>query len=148
IVALTIMGKNAKDYGLEDLEVERPIEYDSVKLDAATNLALVADALDRPVSEIRELNPALLAATAPEGYDLRVPKGSARTLRSALDAVPASRRASWRLHRVERGETLADIARRYRTAASAIATANHSSVVAPEAGDMLLIPASYQEAST
>jgi LysM repeat protein len=64
---------------------------------------------------------------------------------AALDAIPASRRAAWRLHRVEKGETLAAIARRYRTAASAIVSANNNNVSAPEAGDVLLIPVVYQE---
>ena len=144
ILAITIMAKNPKDYGLDRIEIDQPLEYDSVKLDATTNLALVADALERPVSEIRDLNPALLKGVVPQGYDLRVPKGTVHPLLAALDSIPAARRASWRMHRVEKGETLAVIARHYRTAASAIATANRSTVVAPEAGDVLLIPALYQ----
>jgi membrane-bound lytic murein transglycosylase D len=145
ILAITIMAKNPKDYGLEGIETDAPIEYDTVNLEAATSLALVADALERPVSEVRELNPALLKGVAPQGYDLRVPRGSAHPLMAALEPVPPARRASWRMHRVEKGETLAAIARRYRTAASAIASANNSAVAAPEAGDVLLIPAVYQE---
>ena len=147
ILAITLMAKNPKDYGLEGLDMDPAIDYDSINLEAATNLELIADALERPVSEIRELNPAVLKGIAPQGYELRVPKGSSHTLLSALDAVPASGRASWRLHRVEKGETLADIARRYRTAASAIVSANNNAVSAPEAGDVLLIPAAYQERS-
>lgn len=147
ILAITIMAKNPKDYGLENIETDQPIEYDTARLDSATNVALVADALERPVSEIRELNPALLKSVAPQGYELRIPKGSSQILTAALDSVPASRRANWRMHRVERGETLAAIARRFNTAASAIASVNNNTVTAPEAGDVLLIPASYQEGS-
>ncbi len=145
ILAITIMAKNPKDYGLEDLDIDSPIRYDTVKMDAPTNLMLVADALDRSVAEIREMNPALLKGTAPSGYDLRVPEGSGQTLTAVLDSVPAAKRASWRVHRVERGETLADIGRRYRTAPSAIAAANSGNITAPEEGDVLLIPASYIE---
>lgn len=148
ILAITIMAKNPKDYGLEGIELDAPIEYDTVTLEAPTNLALVADALERPVSEVRELNPALLKGIAPQGYDLRVPRGTAHPLMSALESIPSSRRATWRMHHVEKGETLTAIARRYRTAASAIASANNSAVTAPEAGDVLLIPAAYQERET
>jgi membrane-bound lytic murein transglycosylase D len=148
ILAITIMAKNPKDYGLDRIEIDRPIEYDSVKLAAPTNLALIADALERPVSEIRDLNPALLKGVAPPGYDLRIPKGSSHPLLAALDSIPANRRASSRLHRVERGESLAVIARRYRTPANVIASANKNTMVAPEAGDVLLIPAAYQENSS
>ncbi len=48
ILAITIMAKNPKDYGLEGIETDAPIEYDSVKAEVATNLSLVADAVDRP----------------------------------------------------------------------------------------------------
>jgi len=145
ILAITIMAKNPKDYGLDRIEVDRPIEYDSVTLTAPTNLALVADALERPVSEIRELNPALLKGVAPEGYDLRVPKGTTHPLLAALEGIPARHRASARLHRVERGESLAVIAKRYRTPAAVIAAVNKNTMVAPEAGDVLLIPAAFQD---
>lgn len=147
IVAITIVAKNAKDYGLDEIQPDPPVVYDSVAMEAPTNLMLVADALDRSIAEIRELNPGLLKGTAPAGYELRVPKGSGHTLIAALDAVPAARRASWRLHRVERGETVANIARQYRTQASAILAANPSAVAQLESGDMLLIPASFQEAA-
>lgn len=145
ILAITIMAKNAKDYGLEDIEPDKPIVYDTVRLNASTNLPLVADAVESPVSEIRELNPALLKGVAPEGYELRVPKGTGHTLQAALDSIPASRRATARMHRVEKGETLAAIAKRYRTAATMIASVNNTSAVAPEQGDVLLIPAAYQD---
>ena len=79
ILALTIMAKNPKDYDLENLETDRPVEYETIDLDTPTSLALIADAADRPVSEIQDLNPALLKSTAPAGYQLRVPKGTLRT---------------------------------------------------------------------
>jgi membrane-bound lytic murein transglycosylase D len=147
IVAITIVAKNAKDYGLDGIQVDPPIVYDSVTLDSPTNLMLVADALERPIAEIRELNPGLLKSTAPASYELRVPKGSAHSLIAALDAVPPARRASWRMHRVERGETIATIAKQYRTQPAAIVAANHSVASELESGDVLLIPASFQETS-
>ena len=145
ILAVTIMAKNAKDYGLDDIDADAPLAYDTLKLDAATNLALVADALELPVSEIRALNPALLRSSAPAGYQLRVPKGGAAALAVALANIPLERRASVRIHRVERGETIEDIARRYHAAPSAISAANNNLIDAPEAGDVLIIPAAYHE---
>jgi hypothetical protein len=50
------------------------------------------------------------------------------------------------MHRVEPGETIAEIARRFATAPSAIAEANHSLTEVPEAGDLLIIPAAYAPA--
>src|ERR1700694_3689757 len=62
----------------------------------------------------------------------------------ALDIIPAEHRANWRIHRVTNGETLAEIARRYAMPVTAISTANHGMNALPEAGDLLIIPASYR----
>lgn len=142
ILAITIMAKNPKDYGLEDIQYDAPIEYDTIQLDAPTNVALIADATDRPASEIRELNPALLKTLAPAGYAMRVPKGMVNQVRAAFELVPAAKRAAWRLHRVERGDTLAAIARRYGTSASLINSANDGDDL--EAGSLLVIPSAFQ----
>ena len=156
IVALTIMAKNPKDYDLENLETDRPVEYDTVDLDTPTSLALIADAADRAVSEIQDLNPALLKSSAPAGYQLRVPKGTLAPVMMALDLVPATHRENWRIHRVVPGETLAEIARRYATPVSALTSANQRAALhaagsdaardaaagddAPVAGDLLVVP--------
>ena len=145
ILAMTIMAKNPKDYDLENLDLDEPVRYESVDLVAPTHLALVADTIERPVSEIQDLNPAVLRLVAPAGYQLRVPQGTAATVRTTLEQVPAAHRASWRVHRVLAGETLDAIAHRYATPAGSISAANHK-VVAPEAGDLLVIPASYPAA--
>jgi membrane-bound lytic murein transglycosylase D len=141
ILALTIMSKNPKDYDLDNLEFDRPIEYETMDLDTPTGLALVADAADRPVSEIQDLNPALLKLTAPAGYQLRVPKGTLRAIMMAFDLVPADHRVDWRIHRVAAGETLADIAHRFATPLASLTSANQRpSAEAPQAGDLVVIP--------
>jgi membrane-bound lytic murein transglycosylase D len=141
ILAVTIMAKNPKDYDIENLDADRPVEYETMDLDSPTSLALIADAADRPVSEIQDLNPALLKTAAPAGYQLRIPKGTLATVKSALDMVPANRRADWRIHRVVPGETLAEIARRYSTPVSTLTSANQRAALDnPVAGDLLVVP--------
>jgi membrane-bound lytic murein transglycosylase D len=147
IIAMTIMAKNPKDYDLEGIDLDEPIRYDSVDIDAPTHLALVADAADRPVSEIQDLNPAVLKLVAPSGYQLRVPPGTSDAVRAALSQVPAAHRSSWRVHRVLEGETLDAIAHRYSTPASSISAANQK-VRVPEPGDLLVIPAGYPQRVT
>ncbi len=138
ILAVTIMAKNPKDYDLENLDVDPPVEYDTLDVDSATSLALIADATDRPVSDIQDLNPAVLKSIAPAGYPVRIPKGTLPSVKSALDMVPASHRADWRIHRVVPGETLADVAHRYSTSLPALTGANPSAGL--DAGDLLVIP--------
>jgi len=140
ILAMTIMAKNAKEYDLDSVVPEPALEYDVAKITSPTHLALVADLTQTPVSEIQALNPALLKNLAPAGYQLNVPRGTAVSLVEALETVPADRRASWRMHKVESGETLAMIGKRYGASPSAIAAANRIESEVPEAGDRLAIP--------
>lgn len=144
ILAVTIMAKNPKDYNLEDVDFDPPVEYDTIAVESPTSLSLVADATERPISEIQELNPSLMKPVAPAGFQLRVPKGASSAVLMALDIIPPMHRANWRIHRVTNGETLADIARHYSMPMAAISTANQSMNALPEAGDLLIIPASYR----
>jgi membrane-bound lytic murein transglycosylase D len=145
ILAMTIMAKNAPEYGLDHLTMDQPLEYDTVKLESATNLGLVSDLTDTPMAELQQLNPALLRGTAPAGYQLRVPRGLAQQVDAALTKVPAEIRASSRVHRVESGENLTLIARRYNASASVIASVNGIAGGQPSEGDQLVIPAAYKE---
>jgi membrane-bound lytic murein transglycosylase D len=142
ILAMTIMAKNAKEYDLDGLVPDPALEYDVATISSPTHLALVADLTDTPVSEIQALNPALLKNVAPPGYHLNVPRGTGVSLAAALETVPPERRASWRVHKVESGETLAMIGKRYGASPSVIAAANRMASETPEAGDRLAIPQS------
>jgi membrane-bound lytic murein transglycosylase D len=148
ILAMTIMAKNAAEYGLEGVVAEPAIEYDTISTDSPTHLALVADLTDAPVSELVELNPALLRGMVPAGYALHVPKGTGSTLRASLQMIPADRRASWRMHKVTSGETLASIGRRFGMSASSIRAVNRLKSADPETGDLLVIPAAYRETNS
>ena len=84
ILAMTIVGKNASAYGLDHLDYESPIEVDSIELQTPTHLALIADAVDRPLSELKELNPGLIRSVAPAGFSVHVPKGTLQAVETAF----------------------------------------------------------------
>lgn len=140
ILAMTIMTKNAKEYGLEEVVPEEPVDYDVVEVDSPTHLALVSDLAESTVSEIQALNPALLRNIAPAGYALRVPKSRGDLVATMLRTIPAERRASWRVHRVGAGDTLATIGRQYGEAPASILQVNDLEAAEPTVGDLLFIP--------
>jgi membrane-bound lytic murein transglycosylase D len=146
IVAITIMAKNPLDYGLESVDLDSPVEYDSIQVSAPTNLNLVADATMQPVSVIRELNPSLLKQVAPAGFLLHVPKGMSEATQASLAIVPPANRNAWRLHHVEAGDTLTTVAKTYHLTANSIAAVNKDTS-ALEKGNVLLIPAAWHEES-
>jgi membrane-bound lytic murein transglycosylase D len=141
ILAMTIMAKNAAFYGLDHVEKDPALEFDTIEVPTATHLALIADALERPVSDLKELNPALVRLVAPAGFSIHVPKGSRDSLEAALATVPPNRRDSWRLHRVQTGDTLASVAKRYNAQTALVSSANREAMAA--VGEWMAIPVPY-----
>jgi membrane-bound lytic murein transglycosylase D len=99
--------------------------------------------VDSPVNALQELNPALLRMTTPKdsSYDLRLPGGTAEKYQQTIAGIPRDKRVWWRYHKVSSGETLAEIAKEFRTTQSAIAEVNGISVDDDlNVGDRLIIP--------
>lgn len=127
ILAVTIMAKNPTQYGLDHLEKAQPVPYDTVKIDYPVDLRLVAECVDVSATDLQDLNPSLLRMTTPKDheFDLRLPAGTKEKYLAAIAAIPTDMRVWWRYHKVQAGDTLASIARTYRTTPNAIAEANN-----------------------
>jgi len=127
ILAVTIMAKNPAQYGLDHLEKAQPVPYDTVKIDYPVDLRLVAECVDASATDLQDLNPSLLRMTTPKDheFELRLPAGTKEKYLSAIAAIPTDMRVWWRYHKVQSGDTLASIARTYRTTPNAIAEANN-----------------------
>jgi membrane-bound lytic murein transglycosylase D len=141
ILAMTIMEKNAAEYGIEGFQLDPPLEYDTVETTATTSLTLVADILDMPLPELASLNPASLRGMIPENYPLHVPKGNGNQLVAAMQLIPTNHLDAWRMHRVGAGETLGTIGKRYNVTPANIVAVNHLESPQAVEGDRLLIPA-------
>ncbi len=142
ILAVTIMAKNPAQYGLDSVAMETPAAYDTVTVNYAVDLRLVADCADSNLSEIQDLNPKLLRLTTPKDtkFELHLPAGTKDQYQTAIAAVPSDMRLWWRYHKVQPGETLASISKTYRTTSAAITDANHLDDSELEANAKLLIP--------
>lgn len=145
ILAMTIMEKNAAEYGLDNIQMDPTLEYDTVEISAPTSLTLVSDILDTPLPEVANLNPAVLKNIVPENFSLHVPKGTGTQFVAALQLIPEGHRDSWRIHRMESGETLASVAKRYGVSLATLTSANNlrSGDAAP--GDRIVIPAALHK---
>ena len=142
IVAVTIMAKNPAQYGLDSVVKDKPVPYDTVKIDYPIDLRLAAECVDVTTEDLLDLNPSLLRLTTPKDreFDLHLPAGTVDKFQAAVASIPTDKRVWWRYHKVQGSETLASIARTYRTTPKAIAEANDLSDddLAPEA--RLIIP--------
>jgi membrane-bound lytic murein transglycosylase D len=127
ILAVTIMAKNPKQYGLEEVAMERPADYDTVTIDYPVDLRLVAECIGSTPSELQDLNPSLLRMTTPRTgkFELHLPAGTREDYETAIASIPPDMRLWWRYHVVKPGDTLASLARTYHTTIKQISEINH-----------------------
>jgi membrane-bound lytic murein transglycosylase D len=142
ILAVTIMAKNPAQYGLDSVVKERPVRYDTVKINYPIDLRLAAECVDATASDLLDLNPSLLRMTTPKDskFELHLPAGTADKFQAAVASIPADKRVWWRYHKVQGGETLASIAHTYHTTPRAISEANDLDGDALDPEARLIIP--------
>jgi membrane-bound lytic murein transglycosylase D len=126
ILASILIDKSPEDYGFK-VDLSEPLRWDTVEIDKATDLKVIAEATGVPLETIRALNPELRGLITPpnvSSYTLRVPEGTRRDLKSKLEEIPDDQRVSWTLHEVHPGETFASIGRHYKVPVRALVDAN------------------------
>lgn len=133
---------------------EVPPQYDIITVERSLSLSTVAQLTGTSTEFIQDLNPALhRGVIPPNGYDIRLPKGTKESFEIALANLPtiavmrtAARtghrsRGAHRQHRVRRGESLASIAKVHHVSVRSLASANR--LRNPDnvrAGRMLRVP--------
>src|ERR1700730_5527769 len=142
ILAVTIMAKNPSQYGLDEVLMEHPSDYDTVTINYPVDLRLVAECVGSTSGELQDLNPSLLRLTTPRvgKFELRLPAGTEGEYQTAIASIPPEMRLWWRYATVHPGDTLASLARSYHTTAKSIATANHLEDTELETNAKLVIP--------
>ncbi|UCF94220.1 MAG: LysM peptidoglycan-binding domain-containing protein [Desulfobacterales bacterium] len=127
LATLHILNQPEK-YGLDLIDVDPPMEYETITIAKQIHLKNTAKAIGLPEKELEVLNPELRYKILPnESYLLKIPPGNEEQLLAALDQIPISAppQRSFVYHRVRRGETLSSIARTYRSSVHSIMRANN-----------------------
>src|SRR5437016_12241578 len=93
ILAMAIIAKNPKQYGLDDIQIDPPLAVDRVTIDYPVDLRLVAECVDIDVDTLQDLNPSLLRMTTPkEGvFELNLPAGAKQKYQEAIAAIPTDK---------------------------------------------------------
>jgi membrane-bound lytic murein transglycosylase D len=134
-----------RKYGFDPLPAPYPaLEWETVEIARATQLDAVDRALQLPTGTMLRLNPELRRnGTPPTAYTLRVPAGAGPTLVASLDSLPkwSPPRETGGTHRVRSGETLSQIAEKYRTSVRALMAVNKlKSANRLRVGQVLVLP--------
>ena len=125
ILAATMISKDPVKYGF-DVQYQDLVKYDSIKVEGAADLRVLAKCAGSDFETMRRLNPALRRYQTPPGAttDVRVPVGAAEQTLIALADVPKNERVLYARHRVRKGETLSKLARDYGVSVRAIQDTN------------------------
>ncbi|HSM37012.1 MAG TPA: transglycosylase SLT domain-containing protein [Longimicrobiales bacterium] len=139
MIAAARIGKDPERYGFSGLRYQAPLAYEEVLVPGGVRLASVAELADVPFELVDDLNAHLVRDETPQGRDMvavRLPSGTADGFRAAVARAEAASRAGalasaaytaageaatsseWTTYDVRRGDTLWDIARRYRVGVS------------------------------
>jgi membrane-bound lytic murein transglycosylase D len=126
-IATLLIVNDPEKYGFNLPASDTPLEFVRLPMNSPIRLSDLSEAMGLNEDVLSSLNPELRHGATP-GYEyvLRVPLGFAEKAMIALNSIPTwiPPEATYRIHRVRRGESLSLIAQRYRTSISAIARLN------------------------
>jgi membrane-bound lytic murein transglycosylase D len=151
--------QNLKQYGLSEIDPEKPMEFETIPVSRQLNLKTIAESTGISESSLKRLNPELRYGIIPgDNYPFKIPQGASELLLSQLDALPETNglplestdqektafpahQDKLPSHKVKRGESLASLAKQFQTTQQNIIQANNlkkSTTIKP--GMVLLIP--------
>lgn len=147
LIALRDIIADPDRHGLQLRDIGTEIQIEPVDTAGQIDLALAADMADISLEDLYRLNPGYNRwATDPDGpHRLLLPSSSVNKFLAELAGLTDEDRVSWERHKVQRGETLSQIAQRYDTSVELLRSTNGLRGSAIRSGDHLLIPVARQE---
>ncbi len=130
-IAATLIAMEPEKYGFTDIEFQKKLEFETIKVSDAIDLGYFAGACNISADELADLNPELTMNSTPAnylgGYELKIPVGSSSLFAAALEDVPQSAKRQFAFHTVKKGESLAKVASIYGISKNDLADANNIS---------------------
>jgi len=142
LIAAAIIAKEPERYGFPSFQDVDPQEWDSIIVNDAAGLDVIARLADTTVAAIREINPQYLRLSTPPGSRsvIRLPEGRGDAVSVGYAALPPSKRVTFHEHYVTRGQTLSHIAGVYHISVNDLREANPSAGRTLRIGQRLIIP--------
>jgi membrane-bound lytic murein transglycosylase D len=142
LIAAALIAKAPGHYGF-DVPAPAPFAYDSLTVDDATGLDVVARLAGTSVADLRELNPQYLRLVTPPRslMVIRLPAGTGPAVAEGYAKLSPKARVHYMTHVVGRREKLSSIAARYHLPMREIQIANPKvKGTRPAKGTRLVIP--------
>lgn len=140
--------KDPQKYGFAFNDMEKPVSYETVKVNKMMKLQDIAEKLEITEETLCLLNPELRHKMTPDReYDLKIPEDQVEKFNVVVNDIPQCERprvvyakTDFIRHKVKRGETLSSIARRYHVSSSQIKAYNRLRAKRLSKGSILRIP--------
>jgi membrane-bound lytic murein transglycosylase D len=144
LIAAALIAKEPARYGFTGIAPWSPLRYDSVRVDNALGLNVLARLSGAASDEIEEMNPAFFRLVTPpdRAVWVRVPRGAGDSVAARLTVLPAKDRVTSVTHLVRRGETLSKISTDYGVRVEDIKSASHLRSNWLSVGQRLVVPTS------
>ena len=128
LIAASLIAKQPERFGFTEIPRLAPLVFDEISVPDATGLDVIARLSDTSVAAVLELNPQFVRGVTPPGrtVTVRVPRGRGELAATRFRALPVTDRITFVDHYVVRGETISQIARRYRISTGMIQASNPS----------------------
>jgi membrane-bound lytic murein transglycosylase D len=142
ILAAMIIGHHPEHYGFNPEKLSLP-SYDTVSVQHCLPLDNIAKSLNVTLDTIHFLNPELTRWCTPPNlkeYTIRVPEGYREEFLAAYEKMDKTSFARFHRHKILKGESLGNIARKYGVSISAIQSANNMKNARIRAGNYLVVP--------
>ena len=146
LLAVAEIVSNPDKYGITLEPIPDEAYFEIVDTGGQIDLSTAAELTGLGIDEIYTLNPGFNRwATDPDGpHYLAVPLDKKDRFIEGLAAIPSQDRVGWARHVIQRGETLSQIADRYRTSISTIKQVNELRGNLIRTGHSLIIPSSKE----
>jgi membrane-bound lytic murein transglycosylase D len=130
-IAVSLIALEPEKYGFTDYTPERPYDTEVFNVPGSIDLVYLSSALGVDLLTLQDMNPELTQLSTPDnypnGYPLKIPKGSYNLLASNLENIPESAKRNYIVHKVRKGETITRVAQRYGVSKYDLADANNIS---------------------
>ncbi|MCF8241847.1 MAG: LysM peptidoglycan-binding domain-containing protein [Melioribacteraceae bacterium] len=131
-IAVTLIASRSEEFGFENVQYEKPVDYTSYMVDDAYDLNVLAKCAGVSSETLKELNPELIQHCTPPdypgGYQIKIPRKSYDMFVENIQSVPKEARLQYVLHTVSSGETLSGISYKYGVNVNQLAQFNNISI--------------------